>query len=269
MKKWLAVVLVTSLFFPLESTAQEESDLTIDTVLVEGSGVTDEKVDNVVYFDYLQDSFRANKRQVADTTWTRLKAQKEYWYANAANKDSTLLIHQRKKGKGSQQNNETVIQPTEETDSSENWSSGWLFYILLAAFVGLLLWFLYTSGEFGLWRKKSNQIDEVNETVEEDIYQLNFKGQIQKAEEAGDWRLATRLWYLSTLKELSDRNLIQYTQEKTNQEYVSELYNTRHYAEFFKLTRSFDYVWYGMFPITEEAYGQLVRSFTIFQQQLT
>ena len=65
--------------------------------------------------------------------------------------------------------------------------------------------------------------------------------------------------YLRTLKELSEGGIIQYSQEKTDHEYVMQLFGTEYYKDFFRITRDFEYAWYGQFPISAQSF-QIVQS---------
>lgn len=143
-------------FFMSDAAAQEVTETVIDTVMVQEENGTKQDEEDIVYFDALEDSFLVTNRQVPDSTWRRLRAQKDYWYANAPLKDSAAVLQQRKTGSGSQQNDETVLEPSEERDSESSGSPGWLFYLLLAGFVGLLLWFLVTNGQFELLQKNQS-----------------------------------------------------------------------------------------------------------------
>jgi len=75
--------------------------------------------------------------------------------------------------------------------------------------------------------------------------------------------------YLRTLRDLSLRNLITYTHEKTNSDYLFQLAGTPFYKSFFRLTRDFDYSWYGHFPISPDSFTTIQNEFNAFKQQLS
>ena len=108
--------------------------------------------------------------------------------------------------------------------------------------------------------------DENAEITEQDLFSINFENETRNAVMAGNFRLAIRLWYLRTLKELTEKNLIQYGHEKTNSEYLGELYQTKYYKEFMKLTRNFEYAWYGKFELTEQMYQKVEKEFAAFNR---
>lgn len=76
------------------------------------------------------------------------------------------------------------------------------------------------------------------------------------AARAGDFRTAVRKLYVSLLYELSERNLIELEESATNHEYLSKASRLSGLASPMRyLTDRFDYVWYGMFPSSEEDFA--------------
>jgi Domain of unknown function (DUF4129) len=149
-----------------------------------------------------------------------------------------------------------------------------------SGFFKLLLWgfcifaFVYTVLKFrgmeGIGLFSSNKNNDALEylVTEEDIYGIDFPGAIQAAIEQKSFRPAIRLLYLQTLRKLSDAELIRWKMNKTNDIYVSELFNTVYYKDFAYLTRAYDYAWYGELPVHEEQFKEVQHYFQIFQQQL-
>lgn len=82
----------------------------------------------------------------------------------------------------------------------------------------------------------------------------------------GNYRLVVRLLYLKTLKQLSDRELIHWLPEKTNQAYVLEIADQAKQQEFAQLTTQFEYIWYGEFFIDKNSFAPIQESFHQFNQ---
>ena len=149
------------------------------------------------------------------------------------------------------------------------WVNSLVWFIIIGSFIAVLVWYL-ASSNISLFRKRSAAISlEEDEVLTEDIFEIRYEKEIQAAIASQNYRLAIRLMYLRTLRELSDRQLIQYTQEKTNSAYLYQLYNTKYYKNFFQLTREFEYTWYGKFQLSPEAFGLVERDFNDFKQQLS
>lgn len=76
------------------------------------------------------------------------------------------------------------------------------------------------------------------------------------AARAGDFRTAVRKLYVSLLFELSERNLIELDDSATNHEYLRKASRLTGIAGPMRyLTERFDYVWYGMFPSSEDDFA--------------
>lgn len=182
-----------------------------------------------------------------------VKEDEAYWYANVEREKKKL---------------ENV--PKQEKGLVEaDWFQNLLWIIILCSFIGVVIWYL-ASSNIRLFSKESAKIkeeDSLDETTD-DIFAIQYDREIQKAVDAKNYRLAVRLWYLKTLRELSDRNIIDYQHGKTNSHYVNSLYGSRHYKDFFRLTRNFEYTWYGQFNLSAEGYEMMRTDFTNFKNNL-
>ena len=90
----------------------------------------------------------------------------------------------------------------------------------------------------------------------DNIYGVDFDKQIRLAESKGDFREATRLTYLKTLRWLADHNRIQWTIYKTPVQYTYE--ETDH--TFRQMTNEFLRIRYGNFEATENTLHQMRQS---------
>ena len=102
----------------------------------------------------------------------------------------------------------------------------------------------------------------------EDINSINFDEEIEKAIAQKDYRIAVRLLYLRSLKQLSDMQLIHWQIDKTNSAYVNELTDPSQKQIFSLITRQFEYVWYGNFMIDKQAFINIALLFQDFKQKL-
>ena len=86
---------------------------------------------------------------------------------------------------------------------------------------------------------------------EEDISQINFDELISIAIESKQYKLAVRYLFLNSLKLLSEKGLIELKNNKTNYQYLSEIKNNQIADVFRNTTSSFEWIWYGDFPVDE------------------
>jgi hypothetical protein len=184
-----------------------------------------------------------------------LKAEDDFWYANAE-PEKKKLPEEKRSPKGL-----SLFQ--------QQWFRDLLWVIILCSFIGVVLWYLASSNIL-IFRKKAKTIlsGEEEEETTDDIFALNYEKEIVKAEQAGNFRLAVRLHYLQTLKQLAERALIDYRFGRTNSDYVLQLNQSTYYRDFFRLTRNFEYTWYGQFDLSAEAYKIMQGDFLNFKNGL-
>ena len=103
---------------------------------------------------------------------------------------------------------------------------------------------------------------------DEDIHETDIDGLLQKAIHNKEYRLAIRYYYLSVLKTLSNKKLIDYHIDKTNSEYLFEIKNESIRNEFSYLSYIYSYVWYGDFPIDETNFKLAENKYTSFKNSL-
>jgi len=201
-------------------------------------------------------------RKVAGADLDKLKLDEDYWYINKVPPRAR---------ENSAPDNENGNNEKKKSRGLFNipWLNVLFWVILIGGFVALLVWFLSTS-DVRLFRKKTRPVDEeVQDEITDDIFEMNFEKEIQKATEARNYRLAVRHMYLRTLRDLANYNLINYTHEKTNSDYLLQMSATRYYKSFFQLTRNFDYTWYGKFELTQDSFAIIQHAFSAFKQQLS
>lgn len=105
-------------------------------------------------------------------------------------------------------------------------------------------------------------------TETEDINRISFDDAIKEAVENRNFRLATRLLYLQSLKRLSDKGYIQWQLNKSNNDYIREVTGKPWQSLFKKLTYSFEYTWYGEMNLANDEFQNLQVQFQQFNNQL-
>jgi hypothetical protein len=228
-----------------------------DTVVVDpDSTVTIEQADtgyeHQIYFD--------NKASLADTIELRqvpgsiidsLKKDDAFWYADH--------VFEKKEVK------EKEFKPRSRP---LQWMNMTTLLVIVVLFLGILAWYLLQNNIVGgnpsAIAQKANE-----ESIGENIFEINYQREIEKAINAGDYRLAVRLMFLRLLKQLSQKKIIEYKHERTNFDYLSQLYSTGYYNDFFRLTRNYEYTWYGKFDVSRETFGIIKNEFENFDRKLS
>ncbi|MEC3967038.1 DUF4129 domain-containing protein [Flagellimonas halotolerans] len=142
-------------------------------------------------------------------------------------------------------------------------------YLLLALFLYLAIRFFVNSNMYGIGKNKKNlnvvSLSEEEHIIKnEDIQQL-----IKNALADKNYRLAIRYYYLYILQLLSERELIDWQQQKTNDDYITELSESTLKNDFGKATLLYDYVWYGEFDIDHERYQKAEVVFNSLKRAIT
>lgn len=153
--------------------------------------------------------------------------------------------------------------------ASDSYQNVWQ-YVVLAAIAGLVVYLLMKAEVLHFLFPKAALSDRLNyENLAENIHEINFDAAVDEAVNQRNFRLAVRLLYLQTLKRLTDSGLIDYKPDKTNRQYVYELAKFSVQADFDQLTRQFEFVWYGDFPVDEARFQQIRQHFRAFGQTLS
>jgi len=142
-----------------------------------------------------------------------------------------------------------------------------LFYGVVIAIIIAILFFIIKNTSLRSSRKvPKTELTDVTAPFE-NIADLDIDMLLQKA--AGNYRLAVRLYFLGLLKKLNEGGFIVWKKDKTNRDYLTELYaKAFHYDDVRKLTLAYEQVWYGDHAIPVDVYHQLRDDFKAIDQQL-
>jgi hypothetical protein len=197
------------------------------------------------------------QRRVPAEKISRLKKEDAFWYAD---KDFAS-----KKKNSAQEKPVSTYIPL----GKRSWFQVLLWVVIIGGFSAALTWFLTGTNALLLTRKKKRRIHAGEGQPEvEDIFSISYPAAIDKAVKAGNYRLATRLSYLRILKELAGKNIIRYQQDKTNLDYLRQLQATAYHKKFLRITRHYEFTWYGLFDIDSETYGMIKKDFEQFENML-
>jgi len=138
--------------------------------------------------------------------------------------------------------------------------------------LGLLLFFIL---KFFLKVNTRNATD-VLETIpsiqltndEELINNMQLNELIAQAIQVKDYRLAVRFYYLLILQKLTDKELIVWQQEKTNEDFIREVAKLKIASDFIEITQLYDFVWYGNFEINEPEFLKATTLFNTLKNKI-
>jgi hypothetical protein len=144
------------------------------------------------------------------------------------------------------------------------------FFLIAGAVIGLIFLIVKLIGAnlSNMFSRQSKQIAMPYSESLENIHDISFDAEIESALAQRNYKLAVRLLYLASLKHLNDANLIHWQIDKTNNAYLEELSNTDQRQSFSVLTRQFEYVWYGNFPVDGRSFQNIRTLFLDFKKLL-
>jgi hypothetical protein len=142
---------------------------------------------------------------------------------------------------------------------SSAYRNGWRYIIyggFLAAFVVVVLRLLQIelTGAFGRAPRRASL---AYTSEPDDIHAPDFAARLASAEADGNYRLAVRLGFLSVLKQLTDRGLLDWRPEKTNADYLAEMPPSPLRSAFATVAKQFEYAWYGEWTLTPGHYAEV------------
>ncbi|TDN82385.1 uncharacterized protein DUF4129 [Salegentibacter sp. 24] len=141
-------------------------------------------------------------------------------------------------------------------------------YVLLVLVLGLITW-LFIRLNPGNAVMAEPLMGKVNLKKEEDIVRsADISSLVNKAIEEENYRLAVRFLYLKSLRLLDQKEHISYRFQKTNQDYINEIYKTEIKDQFTKITRLYDFIWYGDFELSKGRFEKANREFTLMENNL-
>lgn len=238
--KWMIVVLL--IWMQVSAFAQDSSDVPSDEV---STAVTSS--DDTV-----------SLRAVPDSIVENLKRDKDFEYAN----DPEFWKQER-----ARLSNE-MLDDTEPTWLDRLIQKKWFNRLLMVILVGLLIFAVVKIALSNrmMMRRGPKQFDRQEDDAalqKEDLDKLTAQ-----AEQQGNFRLAVRYRYMKALQQMDVRGIIQLDAKSTNWDYVNRMIRHPLKKQFLLLTRAYEYVWYGEFPVNEEQYQFLKTEFEQYNNSL-
>lgn len=150
---------------------------------------------------------------------------------------------------------------------------GSVFPYLLAVIVIIIIVKSVLAGDNSLWNFGKNKtiasnVSIITDNEEELIDSNDFSKLLALAKKEGDFRKATKYYYLLLLKKMSEKEFISFDKDKTNTEYIFELKKTELRKQFSYLLYIYDYVWYGEFAIDTASFKTIEQKYQSFLKSL-
>lgn len=140
---------------------------------------------------------------------------------------------------------------------------GWLIVIIIGlALIALIVYIIIDNQSKGKTEVRNLNTDEFENIAPSEIPLTELQKKLNEALSQKNYRQAIRIYYLFILKDLSQRQWIEWEREKTNMNYLHEMSSKSEYPLFSQAVDYYDYVWYGEKPINEVIFTKIQPTFT-------
>jgi hypothetical protein len=134
---------------------------------------------------------------------------------------------------------------------------------LIICFALILIYLIFKDIKFS--NSKINAPDIELDHIQ-DITSIDFEAILKEALANKDFRLATRIQYLTMLQQLQNKQKIVWKPNKTNRAYSAELAESNLGTPFKVLSSLFEKIWYGHADVNEEQYSGIYTQFESMQK---
>ena len=138
-------------------------------------------------------------------------------------------------------------------------------YLLLALLLGLVIYLFSKFNPASYFTGQQKKPEILLDEDEKIIRKRDIKVLIENAISKGNYRLAVRYHFLYMLQQLTRHELITYDSSKSDDEYLQELLQPDLKAQFKKLNRIYDFVWYGHFETRPGDFEKIRKDFQKMQ----
>ena len=143
-------------------------------------------------------------------------------------------------------------------------------YAVIGGVIVMLLYYLLKNMNWDI-----RTVDRTTKIIDpeaplENIDDFQLAGPLKDAIAAGNYRVAIRLYYLDLLKKLNASGKIVWVKDKTNRDYLGELFaKSWNFEEVRKITLAYEQVWYGEHTLNADGFRILQYSFEDIDRQIT
>jgi hypothetical protein len=134
----------------------------------------------------------------------------------------------------------------------------WVILIVIILIVVALIVFLIVKNVGNNKGVKSGLGDiSIHDVNPIEIPKTELELRLEKAIQEEDYRECVRIYFIYNMKMLVENNHIRWEKEKTNLDYLQEVYGKPFYGSFFNVVTLFEIVWYGEREMTKEQFAQV------------
>lgn len=141
-------------------------------------------------------------------------------------------------------------------------------YIILVIAVVLIIWLIVHNNPGSQIMHQHKKSKVILSEEEELLMKRNLNKLAEEAILKKEYRFAVRYLYLNCIKGLDLKNIIRYTNDKTNYEYVNEIKSNETSKIFKSLTLYYEQIWYGQMVFDESYFKQFKNQYHEFEQNL-
>lgn len=141
--------------------------------------------------------------------------------------------------------------------------------VIVAFFILAYLVYLLAENYYFEPRRQKASRDVMIENLEDYIHDIDLDALLAETLKNENYKLAIRIQYLMVIKLLSNQNLIRWKRQKTNGEYLSEIFGNTNFTDFQKATGVYERVWFGDVNLDKEKYNLLQPGFSKLIARLT
>lgn len=135
-----------------------------------------------------------------------------------------------------------------------------MWVIIIVAVLALIAFLIYaivknSGGNKGI--KSSLEDVEIHDVNPLEIPKTELELRLEEALKNEDYRECVRIYFIFTMKELAEKGYIRWEKEKTNMNYLTEVFGQAFFGNFSNTVSLFEVVWYGKREVSKAQYAQI------------
>lgn len=194
-------------------------------------------------------------REISPDSLLTLKQDKAFAYMKYID---SFFRHQQSLSKAVT-GSETIVKP----GFFDNIGLRGLYALVAIACLLWIAWKLIFSNASIFARNKKQAVEYVEMQTKE-MPDAEEMLRIEKAINAGQFRVATRFMFLFTLKKMAEKQVILPAVQKTNYQYLNEIKNEHLKNEFSPLVLDYEFIWFGEFMPSTQQFEEIQNRYKMF-----